>query len=86
MAAQPTYKPCMQRLMLAIGKYFIDEGEDPAEWVSFTYISKESSLWDFGLSEEEKNQIFKDLDLPYDDKGNLGEIVEQMKARGDYNG
>jgi hypothetical protein len=72
----------MKRLMLAIGEYMSD---DPKKWITQTFITPESSLWDFGLDEAARRAVYAKVDIPYDEDGNLGSIADQMVARGDDN-
>ena len=77
------YRPCMKRLMLAIGKRMSD---NPERWITRTWITPDSTLWDFGLEMSEMREICAEIEVPWDEKCNLGDIADQMVARGDFNG
>lgn len=69
------YMPQMEKLMLAIAKYMSD---DPKEWIRNVYISQWSSLYDFGLVDEDVAQLAVDLNVTIPKDGNLGKIADQI--------
>jgi hypothetical protein len=76
------YRTEIDRLLLAIAKYMIEEGESHEEWVDFTFVSNESSLGDFLCSEEDLASLAVDLQLhPLSFRDLLVDVAITMRQR-----
>lgn len=78
MEKQPlqTYSPAMKSLMLAIGRRM---GGDPEKWITGTWISQDSSLYDFGLSDQDHEDILRECKIRSVRGLNLGKLSDAIK-------